>query len=677
MNVKTSPLIIKDSEAELILNYNLDKIGALTKRAGTFPYASKLTGGLSATFSGAVDWQYEEMAIHPSGVTAPVVNGTVSHDTSPSGSSTSWSMGHTVGSGLVDSLLVVVVSNAQFGAPTLVTYNGVSMTKAVGGATNFFVQIWYLVNPPAGLHTVSAFWAVSVPERSLIAMTVTGANQTSPLDAIGDNSGFSTVATVSAPTMTNSSLLVGALMSQNTTQTLGQVQQALVTTTSNSFKLTLGTSVGIDKTIDGLYQFYEDSGTTLEQLTVANNASDSSGIIYYNNAGVWTPGKSDDAPSRKTRFSTFINHVFRVNGANVVASSTNGISWGTADSPATITPNFTAVFQDRVYVANGVSSNLSRLWYSSLPNAGVITWDLTNDWIDINPDDGDQITGLENNGNRLLIFKNRSMYRWTFGQVEPDRLIGVGTQSQESIKTNFDVGVTFFANQFGVYAYTSGRPKLISRKIQAYVDAVADWSNVFAEVDDDHYYLAVGDLTVGGRAFTNTMFVYTVSLSAWVIYTTAVKVTWMARLAETYAGVETIRFGSNDGQVYTFLTGQGDYVNSQSVSIPCEFRSKEYLLSFPFRTNLSWVDMFSQQAVAAVVFYDLDRSNQFIELGAMTRRVNNFRVPTRECNSVRVKWADNSKNTSVVEGFNLDHTPKDKRDENPGNIQRSMNTQNG
>jgi hypothetical protein len=41
------------------------------------------------------------------------------------------------------------------------------------------------------------------------------------------------------------------------------------------------------------------------------------------------------------------------------------------------------------------------------------------------------------------MFKNRAMYRWTFGQTEPDRLIGVGTSSQESVKTNFDLGITF------------------------------------------------------------------------------------------------------------------------------------------------------------------------------------------------------------------------------------------
>src|SRR3990167_4676159 len=51
MNTRTSPLIIKDSESELVLNYNLDKLGALTRRNGysrylTQPVADKSIIGL-------------------------------------------------------------------------------------------------------------------------------------------------------------------------------------------------------------------------------------------------------------------------------------------------------------------------------------------------------------------------------------------------------------------------------------------------------------------------------------------------------------------------------------------------------------------------------------------------------------------------------------------------------
>lgn len=434
------------------------------------------------------------------------------------------------------------------------------------------------------------------------------------------------------------------------------------------------------KNVNGLYQFNKANGT-LEQFMVANNSGNTNGIIYYNDGGLWATAKTNDTASKKTRFATFVDYAFRVNGSDVVASTTNSTSWGTTNCPATITPNFIAVFQDRVYVANGGSATGSRFWFSSLPSAGAITWDTSADFVDVNPDDGDQITALENNGNRLLIFKNRAMYRWVFGQVEPDRVIGVGTSSQESVKTNFDIGITFFANQQGVYAYTGGRPKLISRKIQPWINVVSNWTNVYGEVDDDHYYLAVGDLTLDGKTITNAMLVYTISLDAWVIYShsSTVPITWMARLMPT-SPVEYVYVGVTGNttvavpQVFRINDGLSGTDTGQ-LYIDCEFISKEYLLSFPTRTNLQWLDIFSQNRQEANTFYDLDRQGDFTPLGALIQRITNFRIPTRECNSVRIKITNNSGGLVNLEGFNMQHEPKEKRDETTVNVRRRSNVQ--
>ena len=439
------------------------------------------------------------------------------------------------------------------------------------------------------------------------------------------------------------------------------------------------------KTINGLFQFNDTSAGFGYQLMVANNTGDTNGNIYYNNGGTWTVGKSTDTASLRSRFASFVDYVFRVNGTDVVASSANASTWGTTNAPATITPKFISVFSDRVYVARGSAANeKSRVWFSSLPDgAGGITWTTATDYFDVNPDDGDEITGLENNGNRLLIFKYDALYRWVFGAVEPDRLIGVGSTSQENIKTNFDKGITFFANPKGVYAYTGGRPKLISRKIQKFIDAVTGWQNTCAEVDDDHYYLAVGDLrfadifgdsaSTNGRTLSNCMLVYTISLDAWTIYSFGDPIKFLAILQNSSAvpGLAPfIAMGSNTGRTYQMFTGSSDDITATSpYPINGECRTKEYLLSFPNRTNLNWVDVFAEQRVATVVSYDIDRLEEWTTLGDIQYRVTNFRVPGRECNSVRLVFVDSSRNVqSIIEGFNLEHEPKEKRDENPRQI---------
>lgn len=437
--------------------------------------------------------------------------------------------------------------------------------------------------------------------------------------------------------------------------------------------------------INGLYWFEDASAGAIRFIMVADNSAQTQGVIYRYNFGtlVWDSVKTNDTASRATRFTAFVDYIFRTNGADVVATSADGATWGTTNAPATITPKFCATFQDRVYVANGGASNNSRFWFSSLPSGGAITWTTASDFVDVNPDDGDVITALENNGSNLLIFKKRALYRWTFGQVEPDRLIGVGTYSQESVRTNFDLGVTFFANTHGVYAYTTGRPRLISRKIQKYIDAVSDWTAICGGVDRDHYYLSVGNLTVDGRTLTNATLVYNIPLDAWTIFTTATRIKIFAEGASGLDGTDQLFIGGNDYRVSRFLNTNfpNDNVSGTLTPINCEVTSKEVLISYPNKSTIDYVDIFAQKRGGANAFIDLDRANAFEPIGALTERVSTLRPPRRECNSVRIRITDNTQPveisgtaaTSVLEGFNLEYTTSEKRNESKPKI-RERNT---
>lgn len=423
--------------------------------------------------------------------------------------------------------------------------------------------------------------------------------------------------------------------------------------------------------VNGLFQ-YTNTNTPAEttQVMVANVAGNANGIIYYNSSGTWTASKSNDTASLKSRFATFVDYLFRVNGTDVVASSkdVNGGIWGTTNCPATITPAFISVFQDRLYVAKGsASGQLSRVWFSGLPSAAetLPAWEV-NDYFDVNPDDGDEIRALENNGNRLLIFKNRALYRWTFGQVEPDRLIGVGTQSQECVKTNLDLGITFFANEYGAYAYTGGRPKLISRKIQDWFDNIpaTDVDDMVAETDADHYYLYLSDsMTVGGTTYTKVMAVYTISLNAWTIYT--LNTPWRVASKLIQSNSEDIYFGSSNGRTYQWNSGiaddSGGTNGDTAVSIAGEIIFKEQLLNFPSKTDIQNIDTIVQDGMTANLSYQLDRGGDFKPVGKnLIERVNNARLG-KEGQTIRVRITDNGASQSVIEGLNIEHNPKKER----------------
>lgn len=691
MNRKAGPLIIKDDECELCLNYILDNVGTLQKRGGYagfggIPVANRNVDGLysftdssastvvnlmvadnnaqnngviyalagntfTVTLSNVANLLMGAVSLKPavSGV-SPVILGSPTSATSNSASSLTFSFGASAGT---NTMLVVSVSATNAGSagiPSGVTFNGVAMERAFQNApsSGFAQSIWILVAPASVTANVVVTFTGTVEAIICGAQMISGVSQvagTGPVRATA-NTAILPSATSGSLTVTgsgSSDFLFGLFTNDtNRTQTQdpGQTNVTNATATSAAFADTFRAT------------------------------------LNWKTPGLWTAVKTNDTVAKRTRFFTFVDYVFRVNGSDVVASSADGYTWGTTNAPLTITPNYGAVFQDRGYTAHGGASNKSRVWFSSLPSSGSITWDLTNDWFDVNPDDGDEITALENNGNRLLIFKHRALYRWTFGQVDPDRVIGTGTDSQESVKTNFDLGITFFANQRGVYAYTGNRPKLISRKIQPFIDAVSNWTTVYGGVDNDHYYLYVGTMTVDGRTYTKTVLCYHISLDAWSIFSVGHTITIFASLLSVGFG-EQLCLGASDGG--TALTsfelnpanGTAPYtsdVSATTVNITAEFISKEYVLSFPKRTNLTWIDIFAMRQGNTMAYYDLDRQGIFQELAQVTQRVTNIRIPNRECNTVRIKTQDvgtaSAQQSSTFEGFNMEHMPKEKRDEN-------------
>ena len=175
------------------------------------------------------------------------------------------------------------------------------------------------------------------------------------------------------------------------------------------------------------------------------------------------------------------------------------------------------------------------------------------------------------------------------------------------------------------------------------------------------------------------MLCYHISLDAWTVFSLAHKPTVFAQIGGLSGDAlrTELGFGASDG--YTYM--QALFDNSVRVSdllpvpadftteIKSEFISKEYVLAYPQRTNVRWLDVFSQRRENMYVWYDLDRTNSFTQLDAdLFGRTTNYRIPTAECNSIRVRFAEAPTRAatmpSLIEGFNIEHYPKDKRDEN-------------
>lgn len=129
-----------------------------------------------------------------------------------------------------------------------------------------------------------------------------------------------------------------------------------------------------------------------------------------------------------------------------------------------------------------------------------ITWNTDpsdGDWIDINPDDGGQITGFANASSLTLVFKNNAMYRLNAiaKTVDAENIFNVGAISQEAIANC--LGLTYFYSGNGIYSTDGTFPQQISRvAVQDYINAIQTPSEVYAWDDGFNVYFSIGTVTI-------------------------------------------------------------------------------------------------------------------------------------------------------------------------------------
>lgn len=132
--------------------------------------------------------------------------------------------------------------------------------------------------------------------------------------------------------------------------------------------------------------------------------------------------------------------------------------------------SFALTKHERVFAAridNNGTIERSRIRWSDVGDA--TTWQ-TLSWIDVDPDDGSEITGMVGFADGILIFKSHKMF--FLSGVDEDTFTlfpvdsSVGTDSPGTIAVG-DKAVFFLDNTKGVFMYDGTGVKNISRKIQS------------------------------------------------------------------------------------------------------------------------------------------------------------------------------------------------------------------
>lgn len=416
-----------------------------------------------------------------------------------------------------------------------------------------------------------------------------------------------------------------------------------------------GTTVEASQNVLGVHGYYRLNGDSYLLAAVGTT-------LYRYNAGSWTAISSVLASSSKYEMATFIDEVF-ITGYNestrtfdtvrnldaTSLTSTNNLSGAN-------NARFVVVFRQRLYLISLSSRRRSAFQYSDVPTSSgtVITWPSGN-IEEVRTDDGEDLNGVGELGNRLVLFKENSVHEWNESTIIQTGKIG--TTSHRSI-VNSNPYLYFFSRsqgKKGFYRYEGGSPKLISGKIQSWVDGIADSTlgDIIGFKKGDLLIWFVGTITLGQETFSNSAIVYNVSTNVWSIdqYDDTFRCATYFRDSST----ERPYIGVSDGDVHQIAIAGDTQYTDNGTAIAALFRTTK--LDFGATEDEKQISksiFFCEQAQGLQIRGRMD-DGRWESLGMCTKTVNSFSGLSSKGFYLEIEGSESSGNPPFIfEGLSLD-----------------------
>lgn len=236
-----------------------------------------------------------------------------------------------------------------------------------------------------------------------------------------------------------------------------------------------GSSVNNGYKILGMINAFRPSDGLHKQIVIADGAGSSDAYTFDSANNTWTPHHLNLTTGSKAEFAEFLNGFYMVNFTDATRFN-NLTSWSTTTNVTSAAKaKYIKQYLGRLYLAYVVSNGStypSKITYSDLPTGATpaTTWNDALNFVDIDTDNGDFLTGMEVNASRLMCFKNNSLYLYdtnTLSQVPGCP----GTISQRSVQTI--EGHTLYLHNTGIWDFSGATSTLISRKIQRLIDGIS------------------------------------------------------------------------------------------------------------------------------------------------------------------------------------------------------------
>ncbi len=391
---------------------------------------------------------------------------------------------------------------------------------------------------------------------------------------------------------------------------------------------------GLGSTIQAGYPIWGIHNSQNGSMFAAISQGGSMRVYAFPTASAWTSSLTGGSANIKVRFLEAGGRTIALNFGNAsnmyssvqfLNTSDSWVTTGNPINPQALTdqvagspnPIYGEVFKSRIYV---VGANSSRLWFSNvISSTGNFAWTPSNDWVDINPNDGENITGLKRYSLELLIFKPNYIYRFRVSSVDPDPLIKIGTRSNESIIEG-KKGL-YFNHDSGFYRYTGGYPEEISRPISDIVEVIPYSQKLIMSSwkDSDHIYWSAGNLTIEGEVWTNCVLRFTESSELWTVYSYSNNI----KVASDYnSGSALTRVaGLDNGVVATVNSGTTDLGEPIRYRVATKWYEIEGIEN---RKTIERIMSICDKAQGSVLMYKKDNSIKWENIGQLTKYINDF-----------------------------------------------------
>jgi len=279
----------------------------------------------------------------------------------------------------------------------------------------------------------------------------------------------------------------------------------------------LHVSVG-SKQVRSLFDFRQSSSVQKVLFTLNSSDNLNTELWYWSGSDMYqiTTAAWATYNGQAVNMAPFLGYCFFVgsdaSGNFLPVASLTGTTFSTSTNVTSMAQGkFITRYRDRLYVANckaGGSTYPYRVYFSSVPTAGAITWTQATDFFDV--DFSEEITGMGVAFDRLVIFTEYNAY--VYDQLSRLQQNWPGCVNNKSIQSS--ESYLFYANTDGVWCSTGGRPQCISTDINQLIrnSTKSRWSSALV---DRTYTLFLGDTSANGVSYDNLSVNYDIPTGMW------------------------------------------------------------------------------------------------------------------------------------------------------------------